>query len=65
TPARFQTGSEAPPVSHTDTRDSSGGFSLALYLKHREYNAAIGAVLLYLSLLFLRPVLEGLLHSVR
>ena len=46
--------SDAPP----------GGFSFALYLKHREYNAAIGAALLYLSLLFLRPVLEALLRPV-
>jgi len=29
----------------------SGGFSFPLYLKHREYNSAIGATLLYLSLL--------------
>jgi len=34
-----------------------GKFSLDLYLRHREYNAAIGAALLYLSLLFLRPAL--------
>ena len=32
-----------------------GNFSLALYLRHREYNSAIGAALLYLSLLYLRP----------
>lgn len=41
----------------------SGGFSLPLYLKHREYNALLGAVLLYLSLLFLRPAVEALLHG--
>ncbi len=35
-----------------------GGFAPELYLKHREYNAAIGVALLYLSLLFLRPALE-------
>jgi len=34
-----------------------GKYSLDLYLRHREYNAAIGAALLYLSLLFLRPAL--------
>ena len=33
-----------------------GAFSLALYLKHREYNAGVGVALLYLSLLFLRPL---------
>lgn len=40
----------------------SGGFSLVLYLKHREYNALLGAALLYLSLLFLRPAVKALLH---
>lgn len=38
------------------------GFSPGLYLKHREYNAAIGTALLYLSLLFLRPVLAAIIH---
>ncbi|HEY2472825.1 MAG TPA: isoprenylcysteine carboxylmethyltransferase family protein [Terracidiphilus sp.] len=41
------------------TEVSSGKFSLDLYLRHREYNAAIGATLLYLSLLFLRPALSA------
>jgi protein-S-isoprenylcysteine O-methyltransferase Ste14 len=40
-----------------------GRFSLALYLKHREYNALLGAILLYLSLVFLRPALSGLLRG--
>jgi hypothetical protein len=40
-----------------------GRFSLALYLKHREYNALIGAILLYLSLVFLRPVVTELLRG--
>lgn len=48
TPAKFSSG---------QTEVSSGKFSLDLYLRHREYNAAIGATLLYLSLLFLRPAL--------
>jgi len=39
-------------------RGQSGSFSFALYRKHREYNSAIGAALLYLSLL-----LGMLLHS--
>jgi protein-S-isoprenylcysteine O-methyltransferase Ste14 len=43
----------------------SGAFSLALYLKHREYNAGVGAALLYLSLLFLRPVLDHLARGLR
>jgi protein-S-isoprenylcysteine O-methyltransferase Ste14 len=41
------------------------GFSLDRYLKHREYNAAIGAALLYFSLLFLRPALSAILHGAR
>ena len=44
---------------------AEGGFSFTLYLKHREYNAALGAALLYLSLLLLRPALELLLHLPR
>ena len=47
------------------TGAAAGGFSLALYLEHREYNAAIGAALLYLSLLFLRPTMEAILHGAR
>lgn len=42
---------------------SKPGFSLQLYLKHREYNAAIGAALLYLSLLFLRPAMAAIFHK--
>jgi hypothetical protein len=42
-----------------------GSFSFSLYLKHREYNAAIGAALLYLSLLFLRVALAALVHVAR
>ena len=38
-------------------------FSFELYRRHREYNAAIGAALLYLSLLFLRPAIEAILHG--
>ncbi|MGO9437295.1 MAG: methyltransferase family protein [Terracidiphilus sp.] len=43
----------------------SGNFSFALYLRHREYNAAIGAALLYLGLLFLRPALAYLERGLR
>jgi len=39
-------------------RGQSGSFSFDLYRKHREYNSAIGAALLYLSLL-----LAILLHT--
>jgi protein-S-isoprenylcysteine O-methyltransferase Ste14 len=58
TPAR-PAGAESPP----DGAPDAGSFSLALYLKHREYNAAIGVALLYLSLLFLRPALSLLVHG--
>ena len=58
-----------PPVAGQGTGNSSerasGNFSFALYLRHREYNAAIGATLLYLSLLLLRPVLKSLEHGLR
>ena len=50
------TASPAPP-------GQSGSFSFALYLKHREYNALIGAALLYLCLLFLRTALGALAHG--
>ena len=46
----------------SETEVSTGKFSLDLYLKHREYNAAIGAALLYFSLLFLRPALGLFVH---
>jgi protein-S-isoprenylcysteine O-methyltransferase Ste14 len=52
-------------MTPSDSPDSSGGFSLALYREHREYNAALGAALLYLSLLYLRPMLETLLQRFR
>ena len=52
----------APAAEH---QSSSGAFSFSLYLKHREYNAGIGAALLYLSLVFLRPVLGVLVHGPR
>jgi protein-S-isoprenylcysteine O-methyltransferase Ste14 len=43
----------------------SGAFSMTLYRQHREYNAGIGATLLYLSLLVLRPVFNALMHALR
>jgi hypothetical protein len=46
-------------------QSAHGAFSFALYSKHREYNAAIGAALLYLSLLFLRPALATIMHGLR
>lgn len=62
TPAGMSRDRTLPAVSQPVTRGDSGGFSFALYLKHSEYNAALGAALLYLSLLYLRPVLEQILH---
>ncbi|HTA78980.1 MAG TPA: isoprenylcysteine carboxylmethyltransferase family protein [Terracidiphilus sp.] len=53
TPARAS--AEVPGQPETGT--IVGNFSFALYLRHREYNSAIGAALLYLSLLYLRPAL--------
>jgi protein-S-isoprenylcysteine O-methyltransferase Ste14 len=58
TPAR-------PSDAQSDTGNASGAFSFSLYLKHREYNAGIGAALLYICLLFLRPVISALVHSLR
>ncbi len=43
----------------------TAAFSFSLYLKHREYNAGIGAALLYLCLLWLRPLLATLFHGPR
>lgn len=54
---------EDPPGARQPEAGSKAGFSLQLYLKHREYNAAIGATLLYFSLLFLRPVLAAIFHK--
>jgi protein-S-isoprenylcysteine O-methyltransferase Ste14 len=47
----------------TEAETGSGAFSMALYRQHREYNAGIGATLLYLSLLVLRPVFNALMHA--
>jgi protein-S-isoprenylcysteine O-methyltransferase Ste14 len=52
-------------ADHSSTESETGAFSLSLYLRHREYNAAIGAALLYLSLLFLRPALGAIVHGLR
>lgn len=54
-----------PRLTPAQAMSGAGSFSFALYRKHREYNAALGAALLYLSLLLLRPAmlaLAGLLH---
>lgn len=54
-----------PRLTPAKGADASGSFSFSLYLKHREYNAGIGAALLYLSLLVLRPALAALVHGLR
>lgn len=61
TPARL-TAPQSPQPASSDPRP---GFSFRLYLRHREYNAGVGAVLLYLSLLFLRPALGALFIRLR
>jgi hypothetical protein len=53
------------PTPNPGSESVHGAFSFALYLKHREYNAVLGAALLYLSLLFLRPALGALLNGMR
>jgi protein-S-isoprenylcysteine O-methyltransferase Ste14 len=55
TPARHP-GSQSSPGAGT------GSFSLSLYLQHREYNAGIGVLLLYLSLLLLRPLVAAFVN---
>ena len=49
-------------AARTPGADERGRFFLPLYLKHREYNALLGAILLYLCLL-LRPALNVLFHG--
>lgn len=62
TPAKSRPGNDAKAISQSVTQVTGDGFSPGLYFKHREYNAAIGAALLYLSLLYLQPVLEKVFH---
>ena len=45
------------PASHPGA--GTGSFSFSLYFHHREYNAGMGAMLLYLCLLLLRPLLAA------
>jgi protein-S-isoprenylcysteine O-methyltransferase Ste14 len=53
------------PTPRLRGEGTHGTFSFGLYLRHREYNAGIGAALLYLSLIFLRPALDALVHGLR
>jgi len=60
TPSKFPPRQETSGVSQPVTQPADKGFSIALYLQHREYNAALGAALLYLCLIYLRSVLQGI-----
>jgi protein-S-isoprenylcysteine O-methyltransferase Ste14 len=60
TPARFPPEASAVAAPALVPSTEPTGFSLALYLQHREYNAVLGTVLLYLSLLLLRPALAAI-----
>ena len=53
------------PAPNPGSDKVTGAFSLSLYIRHREYNAAMGATLLYVSLLLLRPVLAAFLNVPR
>jgi Phospholipid methyltransferase len=64
-PARAPGGEGRTKAAGETIPGRAGGFSPALYMRHREYNAAIGAALLYLSLLFLRPALAAILRGMR
>src|ERR1035437_3419879 len=50
------------PARPPGGQSSTGSFSLSLYLQHRKYNAGIGVLLLYLSLLLLRPLLAAFVN---
>jgi protein-S-isoprenylcysteine O-methyltransferase Ste14 len=50
------------PARPPSGQSSTGSFSLSLYLQHREYNAGIGVLLLYLSLLLLRPFVAAVVN---
>ena len=62
-PAKQPIRNRSDSATEASAEAVSEGFSFELYLRHREYNAAIGASLLYLSLLFLRPAMEAILHG--
>lgn len=50
-------------AAHRNGNGERGRFLMALYLKHREYNALLGAVLLYLTLVFLRPAVSLIMRG--
>jgi protein-S-isoprenylcysteine O-methyltransferase Ste14 len=53
------------PARPSGSQSGTGHFSFTLYLQHREYNAGIGVLLLYLSLLLLRPLLAAFVNLPR
>jgi protein-S-isoprenylcysteine O-methyltransferase Ste14 len=53
------------PARTPGNQPGKGLFSFTLYLQHREYNAGIGVLLLYLSLLLLRPLLAAYVNLPR
>jgi protein-S-isoprenylcysteine O-methyltransferase Ste14 len=55
----------APFPDDKEKGRDSGGFSMSLYIQHREYNAGIGTALLYLSLILLRPLLATVVNLPR
>jgi protein-S-isoprenylcysteine O-methyltransferase Ste14 len=65
TPAKLHDPNNLQTSASPVTSEGPSGFSWGLYLKHHEYNAAVGAALLYLSLLFLRPLLGLIPHGTR
>lgn len=65
TPARPSTDPQPDSRATNVTKTTAGGFSFQLYLRHREYNALLGAALLYLCLLYLRPILKAVLDGAR
>jgi protein-S-isoprenylcysteine O-methyltransferase Ste14 len=65
TPAKWSNSNPVQSDRCDVTSDAPCGFSLSLYRKHREYNAALGAALLYVSLVFLRPMLLLIVRGVR
>ena len=53
------------PYRTPGNQSGTGRFSFTLYLQHREYNAGIGVLLIYLSLLLLRPLLAAVVNLPR
>jgi len=59
------TNQNLPAACKAGPAAGAGKFSIALYFRHREYNAVLGAALLYVCLLFLRAALGALLNGMR